>query len=32
MFAKETFLKFPFPPNQHHPTTPMNRAKVAAIV
>jgi hypothetical protein len=32
VFAKETFLKFPFPPNQHDPTTPTNRANVASFV
>ncbi len=32
VFTKETLLKFPFPPNQHDPTTPTNRAKVASLV
>jgi hypothetical protein len=29
VFSKETLLKFSFSPNQHNPTTPMNRANIA---
>jgi hypothetical protein len=32
VFAKETLLKFPFPPNQHDLTTPTKKAKVASLV
>jgi hypothetical protein len=32
VFAKETLLKIPFSPNQHDPTTPTNRAKVAYLI
>jgi cytochrome c2 len=32
VFAKEALLKFLFSPNQHVPTTPTNKAKVASLV
>jgi len=32
VFSKKTLLKFLFSPNQHDPTTPMNKAKVAFLV
>jgi len=32
VFVKEILLKFPFSPNQHDPTTPMNRVKVVSLV
>jgi hypothetical protein len=32
VFANENLLKFPFTPNQHDPTIPMNMVKVVCLV